>query len=111
MKAIMNDDVFIKKGFEVSTDKNRLDFATVYHYLENESYWSKGIPAHTLKKAIENSMCFGVYHQNKQAGFARVVTDNATFAYICDVFILSEFRKLGLSKWLIQTIKRHPELQ
>lgn len=111
MKAIMNDDVFLKKGFSISTDKSLIDFETIYHYLENESYWAKGLPAGVLKKAIENSICFGIYQQGKQAGFARVVTDRATFAYICDVFTLPDYRRLGLSKWLIQTIKQYPELQ
>jgi GNAT superfamily N-acetyltransferase len=64
-----------------------------------------------LKTAIENSICFGVYRHDKQAGFARVITDKATFAYICDVFILPAYRRSGLSKWLMQTIIRHPELQ
>jgi GNAT superfamily N-acetyltransferase len=111
MKTIMNDNVFLKKGFNISTDKSLIDFETVYHYLENDSYWAKGLPAGVFKKAIENSICFGIYQHDKQAGFARVVTDKATFAYICDVFILPGYRRLGLSKWLIQTIKQYPELQ
>lgn len=111
MKTIMNDDAFTKKGFSISNDKALIDFETVYNYLSNDSYWAQGIPAERLRRAIENSICFGVYHQNKQAGFARVVTDNATFAYICDVFILADYKRLGLSKWLMQTIRQHPELQ
>lgn len=111
MKTIMNEDAFTKKGFSISTDKSLIDFETVYNYLSNDSYWAKGMPAEMLKKAIENSICFGLYQQNKQAGFARVVTDKATFAYLCDVFILADYRRLGLSKWLIQTIKQYPELQ
>jgi GNAT superfamily N-acetyltransferase len=107
----MNDDAFAKKGYIISTDKSLIDFETVYNYLENDSYWSKGVTTGRLKKAMGNSICFGVYHQNKQAGFARVVTDKATFAYICDVFILADHRRIGLSKWLMQTILQHPELQ
>jgi GNAT superfamily N-acetyltransferase len=107
----MNDDAFQKKGFHISTDKNLLDFEMIYSYLSEDSYWANGVQAETLRKAIENSLCFGVYKQNIQVGLARVVTDKATFAYICDVFILSEYRGLGLSKWLIQTILEHPELQ
>ncbi|MDB5153233.1 MAG: family N-acetyltransferase [Mucilaginibacter sp.] len=107
----MNKDAFTKKGFSISTDKSLIDFETVYSYLSNDSYWAKGMPAEMLRKAIENSICFGVYQQNKQVGFARVVTDKATFAYLCDVFILADYRRLGLSKWLIQTIKQYPELQ
>jgi GNAT superfamily N-acetyltransferase len=111
MKTIMNDNHFLEKGYIISTDKTLIDFDTVHHYLDKESYWSAGIPAERLRNAIENSMCFGIYKQNMQVGFARVVTDKATFAYICDVFVLPEHRRLGLSKWLIQTIKEHPELQ
>ena len=107
----MNNDAFQKKGFHISTDRNLIDFEMTYKYLSEDSYWAKGIPAERLKKAIENSMCFGVYKQNTQVGLARVVTDKATFAYICDVFILTDYRGLGLSKWLIQTIVEHPELQ
>lgn len=107
----MNDDAFLKRGFIISTDKNLLDFEAIYTYLDRDSYWAKGIPVETLKKAIENSICFGVYQQNKQAAFARVVTDKATFAYICDVFVLPDFRGDGLSKWLIQTIIAYPELR
>jgi len=111
MKTIMNDDAFLKKGFSISNDKSLIDFDTVYNYLNEDSYWAQGIPAERLKRAIENSICFGVYYQNKQAGFARVVTDNATFAYICDVFVLADYQRLGLSKWLMQTIGQHPDLQ
>src|ERR1700748_3646592 len=111
MKVIMNDETFLKKGFIISTDKSMIDFETVYNYLNNDSYWAQGIPVERLKRAIDNSMCFGVYYRGLQAGFARVVTDKASFAYICDVFILPDFRRTGLSKWLMQSIKQHPELQ
>jgi GNAT superfamily N-acetyltransferase len=111
MKVLMNDDAFAKKGFTISTDKSLIDFETVYNYLTNDSYWAQGITADRLKKAIENSICFGVYYGKKQVGFTRVVTDMATFAYICDVFILPEYRRLGLSKWLMQTIRQHPDFQ
>jgi len=109
--TFMNDDFFLKQGFTISTDKTLLDFEAIYKYLNQDSYWAKGIPAERLKRAIENSMCFGLYKQNVQAGFTRVVTDKATFAYLCDVFILPGYRGLGLSKWLMQTIVEHPELQ
>lgn len=107
----MNDAYFKQKGFEISGDPDRVDFDVVYNYLHFESYWAAGISAERLQMAIKNSFCFGIYKGNEQAGFARVVTDRATFAYICDVFILPEFRSLGLSKWLIQTIVNHPDLQ
>src|SRR3978361_1963214 len=102
MKVLMNDDAFAKKGFTISTDKSLIDFDTVFAYLTNDSYWAQGITSERLQRAIENSICFGVYYGKKQAGFTRVVTDMATFAYICDVFILPEYRRLGLSKWLMQ---------
>jgi GNAT superfamily N-acetyltransferase len=108
---LMNDDAFIKKGFQISTDKNLLNVDVIYNYLNDDSYWAQGIPREKLEKAIANSLCFGVYEQSNQAGFARVVTDNATFAYLCDVFILPGFRKKGLSKWLVQTIVNHPDLE
>ncbi|BAU54564.1 acetyltransferase GNAT family protein [Mucilaginibacter gotjawali] len=107
----MNADTFLKKGYLISTDKSLLDFNSIYQYLSEESYWAKGLPAERLAMAIENSMCFGIFKENRQAGFARVVTDKATFAYICDVFVLPGYRGIGLSKWLIQSITEHPELQ
>lgn len=107
----MNDDAFLKKGYQISNDKALVDFEAVYNYLNDESYWAKGIPKERLQRAIDNSMVFGIYHNHKQAGFARVVTDKATFAYICDVFVLQAYRGTGLSKWLIQTIVGHAELQ
>ena len=111
MQVYMNNDSFLKKGYGISTDKTLLDFAAIYLYLSEESYWAAGIPADRLKNAINNSICFGIYKETEQAGFARVVTDQATFAYICDVFILPGHRGLGLSKWLMQTIVEHPDLQ
>jgi len=111
MHTIINDEAFLKKGFKISTDKNLLDFKLIYNYLDKESYWAQGIQAEILKKAITSSLCFGVYDHDKQVGFARVITDNATFAYICDVFVMTDYRRLGLSKWLIQTIVNYPGLQ
>lgn len=111
MHVFMNEAFFHRKGFQISTDQSLIDFETVYRYLHFESYWAKGISEEKLHTAIKNSLCFGIYKQSTQAGFARVVTDRSTFAYICDVFILPEFRGSGLSKWLIQTIVTHPELQ
>ena len=99
------------EGYYISTDQQLIDFDEVYAFLENESYWAKGITKERLHKAISNSFCFGVYKNDKQAAFARVVTDKATFAYMCDVFVLQEHRGKSLSKWLIQTIRQHPDLQ
>jgi N-acetylglutamate synthase-like GNAT family acetyltransferase len=107
----MDDKPFIEKGFIISTDKKLLDIELIYNYLNNDSYWAKGIQRERLEKAIQNSICFGVYSNAAFAGFARVITDKATFAYLCDVFILPGYRKKGLSKWLMQTIVNHPDLQ
>lgn len=111
MPVFMNDEAFVKKGYQISTDKTLLNFDAIFNYLDQQSYWAKGIPPEKLKKAIDNSLCFGVYKDGIQAGFARVVTDTATFAYLCDVFILPAYQGVGLSKWMMQTIMAHPELQ
>ena len=94
----------------ISTDTNRLDLAVVHGFLTT-SYWAAGIPLEIVKKSIEHSLSFGVYKGEQQVGYARVITDYATFAYIGDVFILEEFRGRGLSKWLMEVIADHPELQ
>ena len=96
--------------YVISTDKNRLDLAVVHGYLST-SYWATGVPLEIVKKSIEHSLNFGVYWGEQQVGFARIITDNTTFAYIGDVFILEEFRGRGLSKWLMEVIADHPELQ
>lgn len=111
MFTVINDDALLKKGFTISTDQDLLDLNVIHSYLCNESYWSKGITKDKVQRSIENSMCFGVYKDGKQVGLARVITDKAIFAYLCDVFILNEHRGNGLSKWLLQTILAHPELQ
>ncbi|WP_439698001.1 GNAT family N-acetyltransferase [Mucilaginibacter sp. AW1-7] len=111
MTTFIDDTPFIEKGFIISTDKNLLPIDVIFNYLNDDSYWAQGIPRQKLENAIENSMCFGVYNHTTLAGFARIITDKATFAYLCDVFILPEFRKKDLSKWLMQTIVKHPDLQ
>ena len=111
MYSFINDDVFLKNGFLISIDQSLLDFKLIYNYLNTESYWAKGIPKDKLHRAIENSICFGVYHHKNQVGLARVISDKATFAYICDVFIIESYRRRGLSKWLVQSIINYPDLQ
>lgn len=101
----------MENKFTISTDKTLLDFDVIQSFLVNDSYWAQTRTPEQTKTAIENSMCFGVYLVDRMIGFARVVSDKATFAYIGDVFILDEFRGKGLSKWLMQTIVDHPELQ
>lgn len=96
--------------FIVSTDRSRIDLDVVHGYLR-DSYWAKGMPRQVLERGIENSLTFGVYDGTRQAGFARVITDLATYAYLSDVFILEEYRGRGLSKWMMECILAHPELQ
>jgi GNAT superfamily N-acetyltransferase len=94
----------------ISTNKRRLDLSVIHGFLTT-SYWAAGTPIEAVKKSIEHSLNFGVYKGDQQVGFARVITDYATFAYIGDVFILEDYRGQGLSKWLMQVIADHTELQ
>ncbi len=95
----------------ISTDKSKLDIPLIHNFLSKESYWAKNIPIELVKKSVANSLCFGVYLDGRQIGFARVMSDCATFAYIADVFILAPYRGKGISKKLMEFIKEHPELQ
>lgn len=98
--------------FLISTDPARLDVAAIHRYLTEDSYWAKGIPLETVQRAIANSLNFGVYAPDEQlAGFARVVTDRATFAWLCDVFVLPAYRGRGLSKWLMEVVWAHADLR
>ena len=110
-KTLITDADFAAKGYIISTEKQLLDFEIIYNFLDHESYWAKGIPPEKLQRAIEHSICFGIYHNEQLCGFARVISDTATFAYICDVFVLPTHRGHGLSKWLIKNIVNHPDLQ
>ncbi|WP_131537921.1 GNAT family N-acetyltransferase [Pedobacter nototheniae] len=101
----------IENGFVFSDDKKLLDVNAIHHYLSKESYWAKNIPLETVKKSIENSLCFGIYNNAKQVGFARWVTDSATFAWLCDVYVETEYRGNGLSKKLMSFMIFHPDLQ
>ena len=98
-------------AFEISTDSTRLDLAYVHRYLSEECYWALGRSRNIVEKSIANSLCFGVYTGDRQIGFARVVTDYATFAWLCDVFIDDAYRGQGLGKRLIETVVAHPALQ
>ena len=93
-----------------SSDKNIMDIDAIHAYL-SRSYWAKNVPHEIVSKAVENSLCFGVFYNKSQIGFARLITDSATFAYLADVYILEEHRGKGLSKKLMQTIIAHPQLQ
>lgn len=108
----------IKNNFFISTDKNKLDVTYIHNYLCNESYWAKNIPIAIVKKSIDGSLCFGLYKKdedknvfNRQIGFARVVTDYATFGYLADVFVDEKFRNQGLAKWMMEEIMKHKNLQ
>ena len=101
----------MNQDFEISTDKSRIDIDMIHRFLSEESYWANKRTLEQTKTAIENSICFGVYLGDKQVGFARVITDKATFAYIGDVFVLNECRGYGIGKMLMEAMLAHPELQ
>lgn len=109
--------LLLRDGFSISTDKQHLDEELIFRFLQEEAYWSKGIPRETVRKSIDHSLCFGMYSGNpvmeqaQQVGFARVISDFATFAYLGDVFVIPEYRGRGLSKWLVSSILEHPDLQ
>ncbi|PQJ17295.1 GNAT family N-acetyltransferase [Nonlabens tegetincola] len=100
-----------KDNFTISTDKSKLDLMSIHEFLSKATDWALGIPIDTVKKSIENSLCFGVYDQGQQIGFARVISDFSTIAYLGDVYVLNEYRGKGLSKWLMEEIMNHPNLQ
>jgi GNAT superfamily N-acetyltransferase len=97
-------------AYTISTDRGRLDVALIHETL-SRSYWSPGIPRAVVERGIAHSLCFGIHHGVDQVGFARVITDTATFAYLADVFVLDDHRGKGLATWLLQTIQGHPDLQ
>jgi GNAT superfamily N-acetyltransferase len=97
--------------YTISTDNQRLDISVIHEFISKQSYWGQGRKIEVVQRALENSCNFGVYKEDKQIGFARVVTDYATFAWVADVFVLNEHRGQGLSKWLMEVILSHPELQ
>lgn len=100
-----------RDGFQISTDPARLDLDVIHDFLANEAYWSPGVAREKVARQMRYSLCFGLYTGAQQVGFARVISDFTTFAYLADVFILRPFRQQGLGKWLVQTILAHPELQ
>lgn len=97
--------------YEISTDPAKLDLEFIHCFLERHSYWAQGRPLDVVRRSLDNSLCFGVYAGAEQVGLARVVTDYATFAWVCDVFIVEAHRGHGLSKWLIESVVTHPALQ
>ncbi|MCP4424602.1 MAG: GNAT family N-acetyltransferase [Chloroflexi bacterium] len=100
-----------RDGFVISTDPTRFDLDVIHAFLANEAYWSPDVPRETVARQMRHALCFGLYSGEAQAGFARVITDFTTFAYLADVFVLRPYRGRGLGKWLTLTILAHPELQ
>lgn len=101
---------YTKGQYWITTDPQKLDVDAIHAYL-TRSFWAEGIPKATVGKAVANSLCFGLFDGSAQVGLARVVTDRATYAYLCDVYVLETHRGRGLGKWLIETVMAHPDLQ
>lgn len=100
-----------RDGYEIDDDPGRLDVAVIHAFLSQESYWAKGRSRETVQRALAGSLALGLYHRGEQVGLARVVTDRATFAWVCDVFVLAGHRGRGLGHWLVETMLSHPDLQ
>lgn len=107
----MTDLTIHKEHFSISTDKAKLDVDSIHEFLSTKAYWCLNIPRAKVETAIQNSLCFGVYDQEKQIGFARIISDFSTVAYLGDVYIVEDYRGKGISKWLMETIMSHPNLQ
>jgi N-acetylglutamate synthase-like GNAT family acetyltransferase len=100
----------LNEQFLISDNKSLFDVKSIHNYLCNESYWCKGIPLETVKRSIDNSLCVGVIYKNQTIGFARIISDFSTFAYLCDVFVVNEFQGKGISKRMMNFIMHHPNL-
>jgi GNAT superfamily N-acetyltransferase len=107
----MTNVTLYKNEFCISTDKTKLDIDSIHKFLSTQAYWCLDIPKERVQTAIQNSLCFGVYENEKQIGFARIISDFSTVAYLGDVYIFEAYRGNGLSKWLMETIMGFPELQ
>ena len=105
------DQLWQRGEYTISTDRSRLDIELIHDFISNDSYWGRGRAREVVERSIENSLPFGLYHAEQQVGFARIVTDYATFAWVADVFIVPEHRGHGLAKWLMEVILAHPQLQ
>ena len=100
-----------REQYSISTEKSKLDVGMIHHFLYTTAYWAIGRPMSLVRKSIENSLCFGLYEGDQQVGFARIVTDYATFGWMCDVFILPSHRGRGLGKWLVECMVSHPDVK
>ena len=108
----MSASVEYQRGdYTISTDKAKLDLPLIHDFLNRVSYWAQGRSFETVQTSVEHSLCFGVYAGSQQVGFARIVTDYATFSWLCDVFILESHRGRGLGKWLVECVVAHPDLR
>ena len=107
----MSYRAFYKDGFSISTEKARLDIKAIHHFLSTQAYWTLNIPLSRVEEAVAHSLNFGLYYKEQQIGYARVISDFSSIAYLGDVYVLPDFRGRGLSKWLMQTIMTYPELQ
>jgi GNAT superfamily N-acetyltransferase len=97
--------------YRVTDERSRMDLGVIHGFMAGESYWAAGIPEGVMARAVANSLCFGLFLRDRQVGFARVVTDRATFGYLCDVFVDRGHRGAGLGKWLVDCVLSHPDLQ
>ena len=97
--------------YTISCDPSRLDIPAIHKFLSEECYWALGRSLSAVERSIENSLVFGLYHETQQVGFARVVTDFTTFAWLCDVFVIHEYRGRGLGKQIVRAVEDHPQLQ
>jgi len=104
-------NTWTREEFTISTDPNRLDIPLIHDFLSRVSYWATGRSLAVVERSIKHSLCFGIYEGQQQVGFARVVTDFATFAWVADVFVLDAYRGRGLGTWLMEVIITHPDLQ
>ena len=107
----MPHQTHVRDAFTISTDPVLLDLDLLHNYLSCEAYWAVGIPRATLVRAVAGSLCFALLDGGKQIGFARVISDRATIAFLADVFVLPEYRGRGLGKWLVECVLAHPQLQ
>ena len=106
----MDNITVYKDDHCISTNRAKLDVNAIHNFLSTQSYWCQNIPIQTVIKSIDNSLNFGLYYKDKQIGYARIISDFSTMAYLADVYVLPEHRGKGLSKWMMQVIMSHPEL-
>ena len=104
------EEIWRKGDYLISTEPNRLNLALIHDFISKQSYWGQGRRRETVQRALSNSLNFGIYNDDEQVGFARVVTDYCTFAWLADVFVIETHRRMGLSKWLMEVIIGHPQL-